>query len=163
MHRYVNRKMKREVAVMLERDALERGEARVIGSGAGQHLQRSQSNELLETLVHPDDRESVGSPPESPTEDSDMFDGWMPFDFGVGGNKQPGSRSSRPTSQISVDVGGIGSGSGGGSGGGGGSAAAVGAGGHRSRSTDMSDVWSSVADGDIAEHGAVRVVKETTL
>jgi len=159
--------MKREVAVMLERDALERGEGRVIGSGAGQHLQRSQSNELLETLVHPDDRESVGSPPESPTEDSDMFDAWMPFDFGVGGNKQPGSRSSRPTSQISVDVGGIGSGSGGGGSsggsGGGGSAAAVGAGGRRSRSTDMSDVWSSVADGDIAEHGPVRVVKKTTL
>lgn len=147
----------------LERDALERGESRVVGGP--QHLQRSQSHELLETLVHPDDRESVGSPAESPVEDADVFDAWMPFDFsGAGGasginGRALGSRGSRPTSktmsQTSGDGGNVSS-----------SVFASAREPRRSRSVDVAEgLWSSIADGDIGDTTGppLRGVRETTM
>mmetsp|Transcript_36066 Transcript_36066/g.94567 ORF Transcript_36066/g.94567 Transcript_36066/m.94567 type:complete len:318 (+) Transcript_36066:1-954(+) len=66
---YVNRRMKREMVLACERDAIEQ---------ATSNGERSGSSDLREALVNPSERESVVSIPSA---DGDLLDSWIPFDL----------------------------------------------------------------------------------
>eukprot|EP00038_Savillea_parva_P010707 m.192169 g.192169 ORF g.192169 m.192169 type:complete len:421 (+) comp18584_c0_seq1:210-1472(+) len=73
---YVNRRMKREIAVACERDAMARASGGLSSLSGG----NNNNNELLDPLMEAD-RGSVGTPgPED-----GILDGWNPFDLAMDG------------------------------------------------------------------------------
>lgn len=87
---YVNRRMKREVTLACERDAIARN---------AMSMNRSASQELLQTLVHPSER--VSSASNIPSDTGDLLDSWMPFEVALGmddglSREPSGERDSRP-------------------------------------------------------------------
>lgn len=75
---YVNRRMKREVALACERD----DNARLIAAAS---INGSSSHDLLQALVQPDMRSSVGSVPHNDA--GDLLESWIPFDLGIDDDK----------------------------------------------------------------------------